>query len=104
MERLTSGTQIFGDGEKQRIYNKLKEYEDLEEKGLLKIFPCKVGGMTYHPDKLANRVENNLVERIEIDSSGVFIFNRHGGIYYASDFGKIVFTTQAEAEEVLLKK
>ena len=31
MERLTHGTQLFGDNETQIYYNKLKEYEDLEE-------------------------------------------------------------------------
>lgn len=32
MKRLTYGKQLFGDSEKQHLYNELKKYEDLEER------------------------------------------------------------------------
>lgn len=47
MCRLTYGTQLFGDNEKQIYYNKLREYEDLEEQRKLLKLPCAVGDTVY---------------------------------------------------------
>lgn len=47
MERLTHGTQLFGDSETQVYYNGLKEYEELEEQGKLLRLPCAVWDTVY---------------------------------------------------------
>lgn len=47
MERLTKCDMYFDDTDKRLFYNKLKEYEDAEEQGLLLKLPCKVGDTVY---------------------------------------------------------
>ncbi len=41
MERITSCDMYFDDTDKRIFYNKLKEYEDAEEQGLLLRLPCR---------------------------------------------------------------
>ena len=47
MEKLTNCDMYFDDTDKRLFYNKLKEYEDLEEQGLLLRLPCEVGSTVY---------------------------------------------------------
>lgn len=86
----------------QKAFNKLAEHEDLEKKRKLLKFPCTVGDMTYRVDKKEQKVRDYLVEKIEIDSEGVFVITS-GPVYRISDFGKIVFLTKEQAEEELKK-
>lgn len=51
MDRLTNCDMYFDDTDKRLFYNKLKEYEDLEEQGFLLKFPCKVGDTVYVDSK-----------------------------------------------------
>ena len=85
------------------IINKLAEYEDLEEQGLLLKLPCKVGDKIYHIE------DGNIYEFkttfIEVRrENGEYIFCIAFMDYKAEDFGKIVFLTKEEAEEALRKK
>lgn len=92
--------------EVKMLFNRLKEYEDLEEQGLLLRLPCKVGDKVYSPTR--NFVSVYTICSIEVYNEG-FFFNWRcdEGIYINVkgftdyDFGKIVFPTKAEAEKVL---
>lgn len=71
--------------------DKLCEYEELEEQGLLLKLPCKVGDTVY------SVVEDGL-QIIELEFSLDFYARRK------SDFGKTVFLTYQEAELELANK
>lgn len=95
MERLTnSGTKEAKSNVTIRdIINKLAEYENLEEQGLLKIFPCKPGDTVYTLNTLL--------------SGKIIIGELQADVFFISlcilenRFGKTVFLTQAEAEDAL---
>ncbi len=83
--------------------NKLAEYEDAEEKGLLVHLPCKVGDMVYIADNWKNEVSEFRVNKIGI-FAGRKVF------YYQKDFeqpitpdlwGKTVFLTPEAAQQAL---
>ena len=91
-----------------KLAEKLKEYEDLEEQGVLLRLPCKVGDYVYDI-KYNNRIRRSQVTRYDMAQNiGKkykehihTIFNGFHGCFPISDIGKIVFLTQAEAEEAL---
>ena len=75
------------------LREKLKEYEDLEEQGLLLRLPCKVGTKVY--------AINIIIDYGEIGDEVTYsysIIEREFQIYMMMDYGKLVFLTQAEAE------
>lgn len=84
----------------QRAFDKLAEFEDLEEKGLLLKLPFKVGDKIYH-------VENDHIYEFKTNSINIrkeneeFIFCISGMNYKLDDVGKILFMTIEEAEEFL---
>ena len=61
-----------------QAYFKLKEYEDLEEQGLLLKLPCKVGDTVYRiSDGLHVRrkyIEKTKISRIAIDKDEIYVF------------------------------
>lgn len=67
------------------VQEKLREYENLEEQGLLLRLPCKVG------DSIYSVVEDGL-SIVELKFSLSFYVRRK------NDFGKTVFLTKAEAD------
>ena len=91
MERLTyrgKENKAYCDYETRDIINKLAEYEDLGEQGLLLRLPCKVG------DSIYSVIEDGLTI-VELKFSLDFYARRK------NDFGKTVFLTEAEAEQKL---
>ena len=119
MERLTNigsnGEIWITDNDKTRrlgreesAYNKLAEYEDLEEQGLLLRLPCRVGSTLYQP--ISNRIN-------EYKAIGLcFDITRNEFMYEVAyqiglewhkttcDFdciNKTVFLTKEEAEQKL---
>ena len=125
MERLTTpaaatstGLPVYS-GPLKKLINKLAEYEDAEEAGLLVRLPCKVGDTLYRiyttyeeletgVDELtyAPRVEAVVVEDICLSRSARYITvltERLGWhIRYAlSDVRKYLFSTAEEAERAL---
>lgn len=101
MERLTTGIYTFQgkveDVENQyliKVQQKLKEYEDLEEQGLLLKLPCKVGAKAY---------------QLRIDNTKYLMSNKRVWEIVETSFeirnlesiGKTVFLTQEQAEEAL---
>ena len=96
------------------VIDKLAEYEDLEEQGLLLRLPCKVGDTVYYISE--GFIEPCTVETIFIsdytdkDGNCSYIaeihYDREDCPYvsteiYFTDIGKTVFLTQAEAEQKL---
>lgn len=88
---------------------RLAEYEDAEEQGLLLRLPCKVGDMVYEANKVRNMISTYEITEIIINKFGVSFFrwNLIDGIYSALTgcpiecFGKSVFLTKEAAEEAL---
>ena len=130
MERLTyrgKENKAYCDYETRDIINKLAEYEDLEEQGLLLRLPCKVGDTVY----VIDRGEDNTLQVYEgkwecvslFQTSKDGSFNVRGEITYdiydyfyddgrtmkhgmyvgqeSTKIGEVVFFTRAEAEAKL---
>lgn len=110
MERLTSCDMYFDDTDKRLFYNKLKDYEDLEEQGLLLKLPCKVGDTVYSAlgEKVIKSEVLSVKYHCEAENHGVFIRERIiietddivTEINF-SDIGKTIFLTQEQAEKNL---
>ena len=88
-----------------KTMDKLAEYEDLEEQGLLMRLPCKVGDVLY-------AVDGNNIQILEAQNdialvSGelcLFAENERFADYVCyKDIGRTVFFTKAEAEQKLKK-
>lgn len=93
----------------QKSIEKLAEYEDLEEQGLLLKLPCKVGDTVYEVQQLRKRIQPYKIVSIHISCSVLFSWelkdgkgiysNINGFCDYA--IGKTVFLTQEQAEQEL---
>ena len=97
------------------LREKLKEYEDLEEQGLLLRLPCKVGDDIYAiPSEVNYRLNKSfgakglnaicrqVVDHIEFNSYGYLVSTNEGMTVHRQEaFGKTWFLTQAEAEQKL---
>lgn len=122
MERLT---QWIGDDEERRAIprpdirnnghgrccNKLAEYEDAEEHGLLVKFPCKIGDTVYRVNAGAKQpiipmtvseihflcYKNERAVRLDAIGKG----DMGESCYRLEDIGKTVFLTREEAEKKL---
>ena len=88
--------------------NKLAEYEDLEEQGLLFRLPCKIGSTLYQPiyssineykviDLCFDIYNNKLMYEVAYEIG----FECHKTVCDFNDIGKYVFLTKAEAEQKL---
>lgn len=95
--------------------NKLAEYEDAEENGLLVRLPCNVGDTVYSYCKEFGRILAYFIDEITImydtdNKDGLWVYDANciedydllNGIdFYKEDIGKTVFLTREEAEQVL---
>ena len=86
---------------------KLAEYEDLEEQGLLLRLSCKIGDTIWYVDNDDDDYPIKLeIDTISIDDNKSIWYYANDDVYgkfgfIDSDFGKTVFLTQAEAEQKL---
>lgn len=129
MERLTNGIEycklhcdfgksnecFFSNKDKcyeRSIYNRLKDYEDAEEQGLLLRLPCKLGDIIYRVNTGAKEsvIKMRVLQviykqlhkdRIIIRINAINDNDMGESCYLLEDFGKTVFLTQAEAEKKL---
>ena len=100
--------EIFcGEGDFQRIIEKLAEYETAEEDGRLVVLPCKIGDVIYVIDEAeCLSIRKTTIEGITINERGICFMiptkkaNMSFG-YYNSDFDKAVFFSIEEAEKAL---
>ena len=114
MERLTyrgsekmteDGLTIpsYSDYPTRRIIERLTEYEDLEEQGLLLRLPCPIGTTVYNTTWW-----DDVQEKVKVDEKTFYrTVHKHKvskstfSLMDIYDFGKTVFLTQAEAEQKL---
>lgn len=98
-----------GGDDYQEIIDKLAEYENAEEDGLLVRLPCKVGDRIWHLEKMINSGEwrlygkETIVTDIYLNAKRPPLFkvtNLYGTLKL-SDFGKTVFLTKEAAEAAL---
>ena len=100
----------------KEVIEKLGQYEDAEEQGLLLRLPCKVGDTIYKiPSETNYRLnivngytENNRVYKqpvysVQMWSNGRFVVNTCEGLdsVLSDSFGKTWFLTEEEAEQAL---
>lgn len=103
---------------KRRAYNKLGEYEDLEEDGKLLKLPCKPGDTVYavtHPINIYGvDCEESEIQVFKCEVRSITFYHNgntqfrlyHGNRFVAwyvteKDIGKTVFLTEQEALEAL---
>ena len=82
------------------VQEKLREYEDLDEQGLLLRLPCRVGTSVY---MVAQDCGGDTLYCIRGDCEGCpylysFVEENKFEAYMLEDIGKTVFLTKAEAE------
>ena len=108
-------TQSYSDYPIRRIVEKLAEYEDAEEQGLLLRLPCKVGDTIWDNDygkPCAYAItgfsfgagEDYIDEPVSLKEVVCYYSNYSGSItgsFAVSEIGKTVFLTKAEAENKL---
>lgn len=99
-------TQSYSDYPIRRIVEKLAEYEDAEEQGLLLRLPLKIGDTVYSVTR--DFISKYTICSIEVYNEGFFFcWKCEEGIYINVrgftnyQIGKDVFLTQAEAEQKL---
>lgn len=93
----------------QKVYDKLCEYEDAEEQGLLVRLPCKVGDTLYRPFFNSKSVLEYKIVRIVLRESVIQItachyeYNmiKYEELVYIWQIGKKYFFTREEAEIAL---
>ena len=78
---------------------KLAEYEDAEEQGLLLRLPCKVGDKVYTACSWG--VESGIVGSIEFVQDRIFVNNVHGSMIGEAHN---IFLTTEEAEQALRER
>lgn len=102
----TRGGSFCEDGccTQRKVWERLKNYEDAEEQGLLIRLPCKVGDMVYgiHGGKT---ILPMVAKWIETNECGWTIAAQYAPMapkfFCFADFGKTVFLTREEAEKAL---
>lgn len=103
-KKLLAKTKFSGDFGSANVLNRLAEYEDLEEQGLLLKLPIPIGTTVYEFEPLNRGVkectERTVIKYIMYDDSIWFNF-ADGFMKDIKEFGKTVFLTQAEAEQRL---
>lgn len=93
----------------QKEREKLKEYEDLEEQGLLLKPPYKIGSTIYAVGE--RYITEYKVKNYIIDENSTLVIRGtkqiedgdYSNIFYMEDFNKTVFLTREEAEAAFRK-
>ena len=93
----------------QKAFDKLAEYEDLEEQGLLLKLPYNIAnhGIVYFVDEKDLEIYQLRSDKIEISKmmiSNEFYYTIDSFDFSYEDFGKTVFLTKEEAEQELKKQ
>ena len=97
--------QVAVSAYRQQAIERLAEYEDMEEQGLLIRLPCKVGSMIYRFQRYfddATLTSKIKIKPCEVESVSIegLMTTDHVFLLF-SDFGKTVFLTREEAEKAL---
>ena len=85
----------------QKMIDKLSDYEDAEEQGLMLRLPCKIGDELWWFDAFGDLRTSKVNSMfVEFGIDGIVIETLICNIY-AKDIGKAVFLTKEEAEQAL---
>lgn len=109
MERLTDKDFRIGFDDSDRlpsyvpIYEKLRNYEDLEEQGKLLKLPCAVGNTVYSLDRFCSGSSLDCPSRPceSCEDYQLEIYEGKFKLNDINDFGKTVFLTKEAAESAL---
>lgn len=88
------------------LVNKLGEYEDAEEHGLLVRLPCKVGDAIFYLNPFGE-IENGRITMIQQKANGTWKFRVTTDFSHdvtTDAFGTAIFLTRAEAEAALTQE
>ena len=97
---LTDGKSVEECLEWKNILDRLAEYEDLEEKGMLLKPPCKVEDSLYIPYSRPRYIKEIKVQNFMYDGCN-FHINTDFVTLSIKDIGVTAFLTQEEAEAAL---
>ena len=115
-KKLLAKTKFSGDFGSANVLNRLAEYEDLEEQGLLLRLPCKAGSTVYlirsRYTECSKYKETwndcyGCEDKDKCDSHEEYYIHINHSVSdewivrYMNDFGKTVFLTKEEAEQKL---
>ena len=93
--------------EVKMLFNKLKEYEDAEEQGLLLRLPCKIGRKVFCVQKCLAPSCKECKGFLRVDNCycqyKARIFEQEFDYRHLKAFGKSVFLTKEEAEQALAR-
>lgn len=89
---------------KGEVVDKLAEYEDAEEQGLLLRLKVAVGKHIYYSLHDIGIVVKFTIVKIEIYEDEILFEDEEGNMWDEKDFGKTVFLTREEAEFALAEK
>lgn len=83
------------------IANRLAEYEDMEEQGLLLRLPCKVGDTIYRCGDPIKKIYEWQIAYVEVYEDETVFVDDSDNTFVEADIGKTVFTSREEAEKAL---
>lgn len=83
------------------IANRLAEYEDMEEQGLLLRLPCKVGDTIYRCGDPIKKIYEWQIAYVEVYEDETVFVDDSDNTFVEADIGKTVFLTREEAEKAL---
>lgn len=89
----------------QLVLEKLADYEDKQEQGLLIELPVPLGETVYRlVPKTYRRIETITISEYLVRGNMLYYKSKKSGLLYpCSEIGKTVFLTRSEAEEALAK-
>lgn len=82
-----------------------KDYEDLEEQGLIVRLPCKVGDTVWYVSNYYNKIFKGIVKFFNVGKEVDFIYAQYPiteiKVHKSTDIGYSIFFDKAEAEKKL---
>lgn len=85
----------------QKAYERIKEYEDLEEQGKLLKIPCNVGDKMYLPNQYVKMITEFEIIEIQIFKDEIVFVDDSDNEWTNGNIGNQVFLTRPEAERAL---
>lgn len=90
-----------GSCSQRETWERLKDYEDAEEQGRLKVSPCKISDTVYFHTYAKNATVDLGIQPHEVTNISMIVTTGNGIHSVANsleDFGRSVFMSQEEAE------
>ena len=99
----TPGGSFCEDGycSQRKVWERLKQYEDMEEQGLLVRLPCKVGDTIYRCGDPIKKIYEWQIAYVEVYEDETVFVDDSDNTFVEADIGKTVFLTREEAEKAL---